>query len=116
MISTASSIATPVVTNALQGVDWSLLMMLMVPIAYAVILAIAFIIPVSRAFLKCLWASFGTFPLSRMYIESNKAKGKWFSRVSCIALIDYENNITKLFYGKPELLTMFNIRKEKQNG
>lgn len=79
--------------------------------------AIALIHPVSRAFLHCNLVLFRTFcGLNRMYVESNKQAGQWFSRTTCIAIVDEEGEFVRIFYGKPELMHLMQANKEKQNG
>jgi hypothetical protein len=97
--------------------DLSEVVMFFIPVAYLLIIAVALINPVSRAFLHCLWVSFNDLPLSRMYVEHDKKAGQWIARVTCIALItdEGESLFTRIFYGKPELQHLMRADKENKN-
>lgn len=114
MISGSSPIATPVLTVALQDVSWAELFPYVLLSAWAIAILFALLHPVTKARLHCMYVALSNpAKLYRVYTETAKERGKFFSRTTCIALINKEDKLEKVFYGKPEL---FHLLEEKQNG
>lgn len=109
----ASSVATAALHASLEGTAWVELWPIMSLAVYFILLVVALLHPVSRAYLICSFSLLRGSWLDRsMYAETSKKPGQWFSRTTCIAIIGKNGAFEKIYYGKPELMDLMNKGKK----
>lgn len=100
MISASSPITTPVMSTALAGTTWTALIPYFMVLIWILALCVVLIVPSFRAtMIASLYALKGIKRGLFLWTESEKKSGQWFSRTTCVAVVDSDRNIVRVFYG-----------------